>query len=92
MGPRLEANGNDSVAKQAGLPRQPKSAALAVVGPNSRPPISIKPQLTRLVEEAPQGWLHEVRVFGNDKPYHFAAGWVKMPLRVAQRPLGLVNR
>jgi ATP-dependent DNA ligase len=66
LGPRLEASGSDGVAKQVGFPRQPKSAALAVVGPNSRPPKWIKPQLTRLVEEAPTGAdsLHEIKYDG----------------------------
>jgi ATP-dependent DNA ligase len=36
------------------------------VGTTSRPPKWIKPQLTRLVEEAPAGggWLHEIKYDG----------------------------
>jgi hypothetical protein len=49
-----------------GFPRQPKSAALAVVGRTDWPPKWIKPQLTRLVDEAPEGneWLHEIKYDG----------------------------
>ena len=45
---------------------QPKSAALAAVGRTDRPPKWIKPQLTRLVGEAPSGdgWLHEIKYDG----------------------------
>ncbi len=43
-----------------------KSDALAVVGSIDRPPKWIKPQLTRLVDEAPTGkdWLHEIKYDG----------------------------
>jgi ATP-dependent DNA ligase len=36
------------------------------VGTTSRPPKWIKPQLTRLVDEAPagEGWLHEIKYDG----------------------------
>jgi ATP-dependent DNA ligase len=49
-----------------GFPRQPKSAALAVVRRTDRPPKWIKSQLTRLVDEAPEGkdWLHEIKYDG----------------------------
>jgi hypothetical protein len=53
--PSLKTNGNGDVAEQVGFPRRPKSAALAVVGSTDRPPKWIKPQLTRLVDEAPAG-------------------------------------
>ncbi|GEP59878.1 non-homologous end-joining DNA ligase [Reyranella soli] len=48
------------------FPRQSKSAALTAVGTNDRPPKWIKPQLTRLVQEAPSGdaWMHEVKYDG----------------------------
>ena len=38
----------------------------ALVGTTSRPPKWIKPQLTRLVDEAPagDGWLHEIKYDG----------------------------
>jgi bifunctional non-homologous end joining protein LigD len=38
----------------------------ALVGTTSRPPKWIKPQLTRLVDEAPngEGWLHEIKYDG----------------------------
>ena len=51
---------------RGGFPRQPKSGALAVVGRTDRPPKWIKPQLTRLVDEAPagDGWLHEIKYDG----------------------------
>ena len=41
-------------------------APLSVVETTSRPPKWIKPQLTRLVEEAPSGdaWLHEIKLDG----------------------------
>ena len=41
-------------------------APLSVVETTSRPPKWIKPQLTRLVEEAPSGdaWLHEIKFDG----------------------------
>ena len=55
-------------------------APVSSVGTSSRPPKWIKPQLTRLVEEAPAGggWLHEIDLdavndrlsFGSCKPYH----------------------
>jgi hypothetical protein len=40
--------------------------SIAVVGITSRPPKWIKPQLTRLVDEAPTGggWLHEIKYDG----------------------------
>jgi ATP-dependent DNA ligase len=39
---------------------------VAFVGTTSRPPKWIKPQLTRLVDEAPTGkdWLHEIKYDG----------------------------
>jgi ATP-dependent DNA ligase len=39
---------------------------LHVVGTTSRPPKWIKPQLTRLVDEAPagHGWMHEIKYDG----------------------------
>ena len=41
-------------------------ASVTSVGTTSRPPKWIKPQLTRLVDEAPagHGWLHEIKYDG----------------------------
>jgi len=41
-------------------------AALGIVGKADRPPKWIKPQLTRLADEAPAGpgWLHEIKYEG----------------------------
>jgi bifunctional non-homologous end joining protein LigD len=46
--------------------KQLEYAAVALVGTTSRPPRWIKPQLTRLADEAPAGsdWLHEVKYDG----------------------------
>jgi ATP-dependent DNA ligase len=43
-----------------------KMCSTAAVGTTSRPPKWIKPQLTRLVDEAPpgDGWLHEIKYDG----------------------------
>ena len=48
------------------FPQLAGCAALGVVGTTSRPPKWIKPQLTRLVDEAPAGagWLHEIKYDG----------------------------
>jgi bifunctional non-homologous end joining protein LigD len=47
-------------------PQMGKRGLLAHVGTTTRPPKWIKPQLTRLVEEAPagDGWLHEIKFDG----------------------------
>jgi ATP-dependent DNA ligase len=49
-----------------GFPRLAGYAPVHVVGTSSRPPKWIKPQLTRLVDEAPTGpdWLHEIKYDG----------------------------
>jgi ATP-dependent DNA ligase len=46
--------------------REARYASVAAAGTTSRPPKWIKPQLTRLVEEAPAGpgWLHEIKYDG----------------------------
>jgi hypothetical protein len=48
------------------FPQLAGCAAVAFVGTTSRPPKWIKPQLTRLVDEAPagSGWLHEIKYDG----------------------------
>jgi ATP-dependent DNA ligase len=61
------------------------------VGTTSRPPKWIKPQLTRLVDEAPagDGWLHEIKFDGTgitDKELKRLAG-VLEPLQVKRMPL-----
>ena len=50
----------------AAMPLSAKFAPLCAVGMTSRPPKWIKPQLTRLVDEAPTGkdWLHEIKYDG----------------------------
>lgn len=48
------------------LPSAQFVCSSAAVGTTSRPPKWIKPQLTRLVDEAPpgDGWLHEIKFDG----------------------------
>jgi ATP-dependent DNA ligase len=48
---------------QSGFPLMARYAPVRSAGTTSRPPKWIKPQLTRLVDEAPagDGWLHEIK-------------------------------
>jgi ATP-dependent DNA ligase len=53
------------------------------VGSTSRPPKWIKPQLTRLVDEAPTGkdWLHEIKYDGYRMHARIDGGQVKLLTR-----------
>jgi len=53
------------------------------VGTTSRPPKWIKPQLTRLVDEAPAGteWLHEIKYDGYRMHARIDGGLVKLLTR-----------
>jgi ATP-dependent DNA ligase len=53
------------------------------VGTTSRPPKWIKPQLTRLVAEAPtgDGWLHEIKYDGYRMHARIADGEIKLLTR-----------
>ena len=61
---------------------------VAFVETTSRPPRWIKPQLTRLAEEAPQGtdWLHEIKYDG----YRMHARIDGGNIQLHQNRLGLV--
>ena len=58
-------------------------APLAPVGTTSRPPKWIKPQLTRLLDEAPTGkdWLHEIKYDGYRMHARIDGGQVKLLTR-----------
>ncbi|TAJ81824.1 non-homologous end-joining DNA ligase [Reyranella sp.] len=60
-----------------------RCGALANVGTTSRPPKWIKPQLTRLVDEAPAGsdWLHEIKYDGYRMHARIDGGKVKLLTR-----------
>ena len=53
------------------------------MGTTSRPPKWIKPQLTRLVDEAPagNGWLHEIKYDGYRMHARLEAGKAKLLTR-----------
>jgi bifunctional non-homologous end joining protein LigD len=53
------------------------------VGTTSRPPKWIKPQLTRLVDEAPagDGWLHEIKFDGYRMHARIDGGQAKLLTR-----------
>src|SRR6476646_680004 len=55
----------------------------AAVGTRSRPPKWIKPQLTRLVDEAPagSGWLHEIKYDGYRMHARIDGGDIKLLTR-----------
>ena len=55
------------------------------MGTTSRPPKWIKPQLTRLVDEAPTGndWLHEIKFDGYRMHARIAGGWLSQRLKKA---------
>ena len=59
-------------------------APLHVVGTTSRPPKWIKPQVTRLVDEAPAGasWLHEIKYDGYRMHARIGDGEVKLLTRM----------
>ena len=53
------------------------------MGTTSRPPKWIKPQLTRLVDEAPAGgnWLHEIKYDGYRMHVRIDGRDIKLPTR-----------
>ena len=53
------------------------------MGTTSPPPKWIKPQLTRLVDEAPagRGWLHEIKYDGYRMPARIDGGDIKLLTR-----------
>src|SRR5262245_16622807 len=63
------------------------SSAPCLRSKSSRPPKWIKPQLTRLVDEAPmgQGWLHEIKYDG-----YLMHAWIDAP-RPARQAAPLEN-
>jgi len=65
------------------MPSISKAAPLANVGTTSRPPIWIKPQLTRLVDEAPNAdrWLHEIKYDGYRMHARIDGGDIKLLTR-----------
>jgi len=56
----------EHLSTAAASPTERNYAPVTSVGTTSRPPKWIKPQLTRLVDEAPAGggWLHEIKYDG----------------------------
>ena len=60
-----------------------KPALLRDVGTRSRPPKWIKPQLARLVDEAPagDGWLHEIKFDGYRMHARIDGGQAKLLTR-----------
>jgi ATP-dependent DNA ligase len=68
--------------------------AVALVGTTSRPPRWIKPQLTRLVDEAPTGkdWLHEIKYDGYRMHARFDQEQFEVAVLNRRKPTEAVNQ